>query len=197
MGNFLKSGLDVFTLGLTNEKYRDKYKKGIMGERETDPRLTEANKQQEEAFNRLKGIYSEDPTAAVNASAAREQNMAAGGIQDSKRRIRELIAQRGMGRSSIGQAQEGAAERLGQERIQNIKLSIPERIRQLKEGNARKLFNASRGVQYHEDNKVVGGILPMVGAGVGAYYGKGDPGAMKMGAGMGQGIQGLYHQQRR
>ena len=56
---------------------------------------------------------------------------------DANRRLQELMAQRGLaGRSSIGQGLRNAQENEFDERVEQVRASIPARIRQLREERA-------------------------------------------------------------
>lgn len=212
MANWGRIATGVGTFG-TSEAYRKL--KGKQSDRdvlfgkqmEEDPLDPEVRKfyqdgrdMQVRGMHGLEAMYNKDPTESVRNQATLEQNQAMGGIEDQKRRIRELVAQRGMDRSSIGFAQEQSAQRMGNQQIANIKLSIPERIRQLKISNQQGIMNAGGGLNAYNTSPIktqtVGGLLPMAGAAAGAIIGKGKPGSAQAGMGVGQGIQGMYNQGR-
>jgi len=176
----------------------------------------------QEAERRFKGF---DPTAIGREQIAREQEIARGrfagqeraaqiGTQDAIRSLRDIIAQRGLGRSSIGLGQEAALrQQLGERQAlirqqagqaqREIGLSLPERIRQLQQqriqegiGIGRQVRGTFSGVPVQQTQGSPG-LAPLIGTGLGAYFGSaaGPKGALagaQIGAGAGQSLSGLF-----
>lgn len=89
-------------------------------------------KAQSEGLSRLRG-YATQGSDFVTGQAAREEKQARGNFEDQIRQIRERIAQRGLGRSSLGIQAETSAGNSLRDRISAIRASIPERVQAEKE----------------------------------------------------------------
>lgn len=134
--------------------------------------------------DRLRGVYSQDPSNVVNSQIGIENKLLRGAADDASRRTRELIAQRGLGNSSIG-----LGEQVQQERQLNDKLALNtasgvERLRNMQLENAQGLMQAGQGqfnikqsqgpIQMQDLNYRTGGYGQLIGAlsqGAGAYFG--------------------------
>lgn len=146
-----------------------------------------------DAASDLNALYNEDPTQLVNSQIGMENKLARGAADDASRRTSQLIAQRGLGNSSIGLGQEINNRKNLMDRLSMNTASGTSRIRDMRLQNAegrmnvgQGLFNlkASQGPIRMESTKYrSGGLAGLVGAGVGGYFG-GAQGA-QVGAGLG------------
>lgn len=175
------------------------------GRYELDPNVKAARDinlgYQKTGMERLAAATSGDVNKEVEAQAAREARGVQATTQDAAKRLQQLINQRGIGRTSVGLTQQVAQEQTAQDRIAEIKASIPERIRALKLQNANLLLQASNqslqspGVQgeayagYEGGRK--GGLAPLIGMAAGGIASGGNPAAMQVGMGAGQYLQGM------
>lgn len=155
---------------------------------------------QKTAMERLAGATAGSPEAEAEAQASREIASEKATTEDASKRLQQLIAQRGIGGTSMGLTSQVAQEKSAQDRIAEIKASIPERIRALKLQNAQLLLGASNqslatpGIQGEafagQEASRKGGLLPLAGMAAGAYFG-GAQGA-QVGMGAGQYTQGAF-----
>jgi hypothetical protein len=147
----------------------------------------------QDGANSLNSIYSQDPTSLINKQIGMENAVARNAADDATRRTRQLIAQRGMGGSSIGLGQEVNQKRSLMETLGLNSASREGRIRDMSIGNAQGRVNAgnslwnlkaSQGpIQMTDVKYRTGGLAGLIGAGVGGYLG----GAQGAQAGMGIG----------
>jgi hypothetical protein len=86
--------------------------------------------------DKLKGVYDQDPSELVNTQIGTENKMIRGAANDALRRTQSLIAQRGMGNSSIG---------LGQQ------------VNQAKQVNTQLGLNSASGIQRLRDMQLQNG----------------------------------------
>ncbi len=156
----------------------------------------------------LRSTLSEDPTELARSQAAAERlssvraSRAAG--EDTARRLQEQIAQRGMGTSSVGLAGLSNIRRQTAQDISRAnvaeQLSLPERIRALRLQQAQGLIGGAGQVLGQPGTEArtymqpatggSGGLAPLLGAGLGAYFG-GAQGA-QIGAGLGKTASGTF-----
>lgn len=146
----------------------------------------------------LNHLYSQDPTQLVKTQIGMENAVARDAAEDATRRTRSLIAQRGMGNSSIGLGQEVNQRRTLMERLGLNNASTTGRIRDMSIENAQgkmstgqsllapKFQAAQAGLQMTPTKYRTGGLAPLIGAAVGGYYGGGQ------GAQAGMGIGQMY-----
>ena len=201
---------------------------------ELDPSLEEkqwvAHDAQRDALRRLQGFYDKTPVEGVARGqigaelAAGRQGLSAllsgqrqAGI-DTKRRIGEQIAQRGLGQSSIGlSAMSGVDENTARqqqmaraglaEREAAINASLPERLRKLNLDRITRSVNLSSGAlgsagvqpSYYTTPGSSGlfpALMTAAGAGLGAYASGGSPqgtaAGARAGAGAGQMTSGAF-----
>lgn len=162
---------------------------------------------QERGRGRLEDIYSADPAAIGRGIQESEIQQSRGAYDDSRRRLQQLMAQRGINNrgTMLGQSQQLGLERSQMERERNIQASMPERIRAIREQYATGMFGtgsaalASPGVQrrWIAPREAVeatrkGGIAPIVGAVAGGVLSKGNPAAMQAGMQMGNYSQSMF-----
>jgi len=142
----------------------------------------------------------------INKQVAREERLARGSFEDQLRSIRQKVAQRGMGRSSVGfQAELGAERNLG-DRIRDIRSSLGGRIEAEKErrlmqrmGAAGSAFGQSMSamplanrLQSGRAGGMLQPLLTVAGGAAGSMMGgpAGGQAGAQIGSGVGGGIQG-------
>jgi hypothetical protein len=112
--------------------------------------------------DRLNNIYSQDPTQVVNAQIGMENKVARSAADDATRRTQSLIAQRGLGNSSIGLGAEVNQRKSLLDRIAMNNASGISRIRdmgiengqgQVNAGNSLFNLRASQGPIQLQDQK--------------------------------------------
>jgi hypothetical protein len=133
------------------------------------------------ADNLNKNIYSNGQNFVDN-QIGRENNMLRSASDDATRRTRQLIAQRGMGTSSLGLGQEINQEQNLNEKIALNKSTGLERLRglyndQMQTGSQLYNVKAQQGpVQMQDQTARSGGYGQLIAAGIGAagsYMGAG------------------------
>jgi len=155
---------------------------------------------QREGIAGLKSAYA-DPTG----TARRQVQSGLRGLgqerADTSRRLSDIIAQRGLGQSSIGISQQRGLDQGIARRGQELRASLPDRIRQLQLQKSQGLLGASRGInlgpQFQRETKPgLAGLLGTVGGGfAGNLFGGGPLGKMvgsKIGGGIGQGLSAQF-----
>ncbi len=129
-----------------------------------------------------------------------QQNYLNGQEGDSSRRIKEMLAQRGISNSGIGQGLQLGAEDEFQGRRDDIAASLPQRIRELREkrtGESVNLGSSVLGSQnlpvdfYGKKPERTGGALPLVTGAIGGYFG--GPAGASAGYGLGQAAIGYQN----
>lgn len=129
----------------------------------------------------LNDIFSQDPTRVVNNRIAQENRMLNSVANDTNKRAEQLIAQRGMGSSSIGLGQVlGQRKNLSLGMVMN-NAGAEGRIRDMMIQNGEGLIGAGQSLwqpkasqgpmQMTDVKKRSGGLAGLLGAGVGAYFG--------------------------
>lgn len=143
-------------------------------------------------FERLKEEAGEEPGAFQRAQIEREIGAGRKATEDTRRRLQEVTAQRGLGRSS---AALGAEVSLGQRqamREATKRASLTERIRKEKQGLTSRLISAGGPQQQFMRRQSTGrsgregGLSGAIGAGIGAAFG--GPAGAQIGAGIGQSL---------
>lgn len=133
---------------------------------------------------------NKNPQLVVQNQIGLENKLMRGSAQDANRRTQDLIAQRGMGASSIGLGQQVNQEKMLNDRIVMNNASTTSRImdigrEKINLGNSLFALKAGQGpIQMNTIKKREGGLAGLIGAGVGAYYG--GPGGAQAGQGMGE-----------
>jgi hypothetical protein len=173
-----------------------------------DPSLrrnVEAGRQQQleginlygDELKRLKGV---DPEKLANVVQAKQEKQLIGQGADQKRRAQQLVAQRGLNRSSVGLNAMLNTDRATQEKIGKARAEKPllqEKIAQQRMGSigsAQQGINQSLGAQGAQRDFVQGrtggqrsgGLLGLAGGLAGAYYG--GPEGAYAGQQLGQGL---------
>lgn len=126
----------------------------------------------------------------IDSQIGLENKMLRGSTADANRSLSKMIAQRGMGNSSIGMGEQINQERQLSDKIAMNTASSGSRLKDLlneKLTGGSSLWNvkASQGpVQMQDIKQKQGGLMPLIGAGVGGYLG-GASGA-QVGMGLGQ-----------
>lgn len=139
-----------------------------------------------EGSDKLNSIYRQDPTQLVNTQIGMENKLARGAADDATRRTRSLIAQRGIGNSSIGLGQEVNNRKNLLDRLSMNNASGISRLRDMQIENAQGQVNtgqglyglkAQQGIQMNDQKYRSGGYGQLIGsamqAGATAYAGKG------------------------
>jgi hypothetical protein len=143
--------------------------------------------------NRLNSAYNEDPSQVVNTQIGIENKLARAAASDATRRTQGLIAQRGLGSSSIGLGAEMGQRKSLMDTLAINNASGVSRIRdmqiqngqgQIDAGNSLWNIKASQGpVQMQTTKSRQGGMAALIGGAAGAYFG---PEGAKVGMGLGQ-----------
>lgn len=135
---------------------------------------------------------------AKNAVAGQER-MIQTGAADAERNASKLIAQRGLGNSSVGLNALINTQRNTGDQINNVRAQLPGMQYDMKTKN---LDNATSGIQNILNNRMfiqgrqgggrTGGLAPLIGAGLGAAMA--PPGGQAAGAQMGMGLGNAFTQ---
>lgn len=139
---------------------------------------------QEKALGKYSDLLDVNTDKIADTSIANQERQIRTNLADSERKAKELVAQRGLGRSSVGlNAILGASKDMGNQ-IGQVRSSLPALQYDMRTAN---LGNASQGIgnilnsrAYIQGNPGAGragGLLPLLGLGAGAMAG-GAPGAM-------------------
>lgn len=96
--------------------------------------------------NNLNSIYSQDPSQVVDSQIANENRFARVAADDATRRTRDLIAQRGLGSSSIGLGQEVNTQQSMMDKMSANSASGIARLRDMKIENGMGQINASNAL---------------------------------------------------
>ena len=144
------------------------------------------------AVSKARQRADEDPTALLQGAAQQQVRGLTATREDAQRRAQELIRQRGLGNTSAGLAQRVGIDRNIGEQIAATRAGIPLKAYEMKRQSLMDLANISQGslgsqnvpINFNKTKK--GGISELLGAGAGAYFGKGDPNKAGMGAGIGK-----------
>jgi len=148
-------------------------------------------------YGGLKGLSK----VPVEKIAGQEVEKATRGLigqrEDARRRLQSMLARRGLGATSVGMGAMTGLERDTARDIQETRLSLPERIRQLQMQRIQAASGALQAPGYvpqamQVDTQRRGGLLPLLGLAGGAALGGalgGSRGALaggQIGAGTGQ-----------
>jgi hypothetical protein len=143
--------------------------------------------------NSLNEKFYKNPDNYIDNQIGMENNLLRNAAQDATRRTRQLIAQRGMGSSSIGLGQEVNQSRNLNEKLAMNNASGMERLRgllgdQMKTGQQLMAPKMAQGpIQMQDLKQRSGGMASLLGAAAGGYFG--GPAGAKIGAGLGQAYQ--------
>jgi hypothetical protein len=150
---------------------------------------------QEQSLGKYGEFLNQDTKQLAANQIAQQSNQARANVEDQQRKAQQMVAQRGLGSSSIGvnailnqganlgnqlgaiQASQPALE--NQMRQQNLNFAtggINQILGEQGQSKVLKLGQASKGRQ--------GGLAPLIGAGAGAYMG--GPAGAQAGLGIGQ-----------
>lgn len=149
--------------------------------------------QMTDTANQLNKEFYDNPSGYIDGQIGLENKMLRGSANDSSRRLGEIIAQRGMGTSSIG-----IGEQINQEKNLNDAIALnnasgASRLKDLlgeKMNLGQSMWNvkASQGpVQMQSIKQREGGLAPLIGGLAGAYMGA-KSGNMTGGAQVGMGL---------
>lgn len=143
--------------------------------------------------NALNEKIYQKPEGYIDNQIGMENNLLRTASQDATNRTRQLIAQRGIGNSSIGLGQQVNQERDLNQKLAMNSASGMERLRgllndQMQTGNQLMAPKMAQGpVQMADVKKRSGGMAALVGAGLG--YAAGGSAGAQIGAGIGQSYQ--------
>lgn len=168
-----------------------KLKNAFFGKKASDVGFAAAPESAEQERARREGLNAQIAASRmINETPVEQQALAEqqaelrqtqGGLGDIRRRVQEMMAQRGIKNSSIGIGTQIAAERNIQDRMSEINASLPERIRRLREERAARLssigaqMTGSAGQRDYMLNERQGGMFaPLLSTGgniAASYYG--------------------------
>lgn len=170
------------------------------------------NKRRGRVLGEAEKIAMAEPTdlkANIQQEQAQKERLARGAYEDERRRLQDVIRQRGLGSSSVGLGQIAGQQRRLSENLANIRAQTPSLFRAEKERQQQLKFGRLSGLGglsplqtpggYMQDPAQRGGglfdLATTIGGGaIGAAYG-GPMGAMlgaQMGRGVGQTGRGLF-----
>lgn len=142
------------------------------------PQINQAGKQGLDALmsgsSRLTDIYNQDPTQLVNTQIGIENKMIRGAADDASRRTRDLIAQRGIGSSSIGLGQQVNQNKNMMDKLAMNTASGFSRLRDAQIDNANGLVNTgnnlfnikqNQGIQMADQKYRSGGYGQLIASG--------------------------------
>lgn len=141
-------------------------------------------------FNQLNDKIYNNPENFVENQIGIENKMLRGSSEDASRGLKSMIAARGMGNSSVGIGEQLRLDKTLNDRIALNNASSGSRLKDLlaeKMNLGQTMFGVktSQGpIQMQDIKQKQGGLAPLVGAGLGAYFG-GAQGA-QVGMGLGQ-----------
>jgi hypothetical protein len=128
------------------------------------------------AATKLNNIYSQDPNDLVHSQIDVENKLMRGATDDAAKRTRSLLAQRGMGSSSIGLGQEVNAAKQLNDKLALNNGSYLQRLRDMQIGNAQGQMQAGQGlfglkqaqgpIQMTDTTYRTGGYGQLLGAGL-------------------------------
>jgi hypothetical protein len=134
--------------------------------------------------SKLNDIYNQDPSNVVNSQIEIENKLMRGAADDATRRTRDLIAQRGLGSSSIGLGQEVNQHKTLLDKLSMNNASGFSRLRDMGLQNAQGIMNtgsalfapksAQGPMQMTDTTYRTGGYGQLLGAGIqaaGSYLG--------------------------
>lgn len=181
-GNGLMGGVKDAVFGKKDPGVKDKF--------------TELHPEQQHALNDYAGLRRTNTDNLAESSVAMEENGLRASSKDAEMQAHDLVAQRGLGNSSVGlNAILSQTRNLG-DQIAAARARLPLMKYDLKTQN---LNNATRGIQDILNSRTFiqgrestgrgGGLLGVAMTGAGAYYG--GPGGAQAGAGMGKSIANL------
>jgi hypothetical protein len=147
----------------------------------------------------LRKIYA-NPQQAINNQIGLENKLMRGASEDAARKTQELIAQRGMGTSSIGLGQEIGAHKQLSEKMAINNASYNDRFKDLQNERMQTGMNlfglktAQGPIQMQNINTRKGGMAQLIGTVGGAAAGgmMGGPQGAQTGAQVGSAVGGYY-----
>lgn len=156
----------------------------------------------------LDDVYKRDPSEVVNSQIAMENKFARSAAEDAGRRTRELIAQRGMGSSSVGLGAEVNNRKNMMDQLSMNSASGISRLRDMELQNAQGRMNAgnslfntklqgNQNLQMNSYSYRKGGMGKLLGTATGAALGGylGGTAGAKAGAQIGGGLGGYAQEQ--
>jgi hypothetical protein len=132
------------------------------------------------AGSRLKKLFDKSPAEYIGQQVGLENKMIRTANEDAGRGLASILKARGMGNSSIGMGIEHNANTAMNEKIAMNNSTLGMRIRDeqiknalMKRENASALMapKLNQGIQMQKTKVRSGGLAPIVGAGLGAYFG--------------------------
>lgn len=95
---------------------------------------------------KLNEVYNQDPTQVVNTQIGIENKLARGAADDATRRTHDLVAQRGIGGSSIGLGQEVNQQKTFMDKLALNRASGFSRLRDMQIENGQGLVNTGNAL---------------------------------------------------
>jgi len=161
-----------------------------------DPSLKKSVEAGREAQQKgLSALMADSGEEAARSQIAREQAGVGAATEDTARKIKESMAQRGMGRSSIGLGLEKGAQERGAQQKAGIMASLKERLRGMNKeliaagGGVLGAQGAQRAMMMGKKKGRSGGLMsiaaPLAGAALGSAAGpQGAAAGMQAGSGL-------------
>lgn len=143
------------------------------------------------ALGKYNNLLEQDTDAMAKNMVTRQEGQVRAGAADAERKAKELVAQRGLGNSSVGLNAILGANRDTGEKLNAVRAQLPQMQYDLK---TRNLDTATGGIQNILTNRIfkqgregggrTGGLMPLLGAGIGGALG--GPAGAQVGMSAGQ-----------
>lgn len=171
-------------------------KAGMIGQdQELLKRRNKGLHRQDVLYRQINRLNKESPDF-LRGQVAREQEAIGASAEDAKRRMQQMMAQRGLGNSSIGLGQTLNIDREAARKKALIGASLGERERNLRLQGIQNLMSANSpmlglnpGGMYNPGGRK-GGLAGIAGAAIGGSMG--GVGGAQLGAGIGQGLSSVF-----
>jgi hypothetical protein len=135
-----------------------------------------------------------DPTAGITQGIERQKSMIAGGVDDARRKMNKMSAQRGLGGSSVGIGAVLGAEERAADKIRALDASKAGALSQARLSGAKNLMGVGKGlvsqrgpIRMNAVTKRKGGYGKLIGTAAGAAIG--GPAGAQIGSGIGGALQ--------
>jgi len=184
--------------GITGINVFGKAKDLLFGEKQAGEAggYTQLTPEQQALMDKYSALAKQDTTQIATNMANQQEAQLRQNVADQQMRASQMVAQRGLGNSSVGlNAVLGQSGQLANQ-IGAVRANQPLAARQLGMENletARTGINALLGTRDYKQGVAggrKGGLAPLVGAGIGAMYG--GPAGAQAGMGVGQAAQGMF-----
>lgn len=146
---------------------------------------------QQKALGKYGEMLNFNTDNLASHAVTNQENLIRANAGDVERNAQKLVAQRGLGNSSVGlNAITGATRDLG-DKINAVRASLPSMQYDMKMNNLnsatnglQNILNSRTFIQGTPGGTRKGGLAPLIGAGIGGYYG--GAGGAQAGLGAGQ-----------